>query len=123
MDDPGAVVSSAREELARLLKLERDVRGSALPPDAVVAGGGGGAASASAPVAAAPSRAWKPAAEATSSASGPVTREELVKFQESSAKVNEMNERVISQNILLQAELEVRWRRRRCVRGVWRLRE
>lgn len=95
MADVDSVVSDALAELSKLQRKQRDLYASGEP--GVFASGRAGPVAAIAPAA-------PPASAPVDGA--PVTREEFAKFQDAFAKVNELNERIISQNVLLQAELE-----------------
>ena len=94
-DDVAARVEAARQELQKLQRKHRDLYTMGESPAA-------GFVRASEPVPV-PTPA---ASSATAGGGDSVSREEFNKFQESFAKVNELNERIISQNVLLQAELE-----------------
>lgn len=92
-DEYESAVSSAVSSLQKLQRRQRELYTSGESSAGISARAG---EAARAPPAAAPE----------SAAGGVVSRDEFAKFQDAFAKVNEMNERIISQNVLLQAELE-----------------
>jgi hypothetical protein len=94
--DVEAVLHAERQELVRLQRRHRDLFVSG--ESGVIGGPARAAVDARSAVIATPA---DPAAIPAS-----ISAAEFAKFQESFAKVNEMNERIISQNVLLQAELE-----------------